>query len=275
MPESTIKKRNRLTNISNRARSIHTEFNVTTPHNQGIVININLPFQKKQMSENIINVGIVDDHEVVVSGIKSILALDPRISVKETFQSGESFLEYLRMNILSFEVLLLDFSLPGINGDDVLKNMTPYLDKLNVVILTSFSSITMIKQMSLLGAKCFVLKTSSPKEIIAAVKHASVGETFKSEEIIALLETKPSVKKTDLKLSELEQKLIRLICEGMSSTQMTHLTGFTINTVKSYKKEIYKKLNVHNQIELIKYAIKNEILLIGSITGKKKASKKG
>jgi DNA-binding NarL/FixJ family response regulator len=218
------------------------------------------------MNENIINVGIVDDHEVVVSGIKSILALDANISVKETFHSGESFVEYMKMDILSFEVLLLDFSLPGINGDEVLKKITKHLDKINVVVLTSFSSVNMIKQMSLLGAKCFVLKTSSPKEILAAVKHASLGESFKSEEIIALLETKPAAKKVDLNLTDLEQKLIRLTCEGMSSTEMTHLTGFTINTVKSYKKEIYKKLNVHNQIELIKYAIKNEILLIGSIS---------
>lgn len=211
-----------------------------------------------------IQIAILDDHEIVIKGIKSMLASVRHIDIIETFNSAEEFIDYIDINKVDFSVLLLDYSLPGMNADELIKNIIEYLDTLKIVLLTSFITNDQLKGILGLGVNCITLKTSSTNEIVKAINAAASNQPFLGKEIQNQLKEKPQQESPLDHITPMEQKIIRLSCEGLTHTEISDLTGLTINTVKSYRKTIYKKLNIHSLADLVKFAIKNNMLLIGT-----------
>lgn len=209
-----------------------------------------------------INIAIVDDHDIVVKGIKSLLYGVANIFVVNEFKTGEAFLEHIQKEEINFQVVLLDLSLPGLDGDDILKQIADYHDTFKVVILTSYSELPMVKILMDLGALGFVLKVSSTEEIIEAIESACKGKMFLCKEIKALDKQKQVAKKEHI-LTPLEEKVVRLTCEGLGYSEIANLAGLTVNTVKSYRKSIYKKLDIHNKTDLLRFAIEHELFLLG------------
>ena len=214
------------------------------------------------MKKNNIEVAIVDDHEIVTQGIKSLLSNVPGIFVNKVFYSGEALLADIADDKFTYEVILLDLSLPGINGDEVLKRLISYQHRVSVVVLTSYSNAQMLKKLIDLGAKGFVLKTCSTKEIITAIEHAHRGRIFKSKEIEKILNTRVD-KEPPFNLTPLEAKVAQLMCEGLNTQQIVDIAGLKHNTVKSYRRDIYKKINAHNLADLVKIAIKYKLFHLG------------
>lgn len=211
-----------------------------------------------------IDIAILDDHEIVVKGLKSMLAGVKHINVIETFNSAEEFIDYIDINKITFSVLLLDYSLPGMNADQLIKKIMKYLDLFSIVLLTSFITAAQIKAIMALGVSCLTLKTSSTTEIVKAINAAAANQPFLGEEIKKLVHEAPPIASTMDNITPMEQKVIRLSCEGLTYKEISDLTGLTTNTIKSYRKEIYKKLNIHSLADLVKFAINNNMLLIGT-----------
>jgi DNA-binding NarL/FixJ family response regulator len=211
-----------------------------------------------------IQLAILDDHEIVVKGIKSMLASVRHIDIIETFNSAEEFIDYIDINEVNFSVLLLDYSLPGMNADELIKNIIGYLDTIKIVLLTSFITNDELKGMLELGVNCITLKTSSTNEIVKAIDAAAASQPFLGKEIEEQLKRNPKQNSLLDYITPMEQKVIRLSCEGLTYTEISDLTGLTTNTIKSYRKEIYKKLDIHSLADLVKFAINNKMLLIGT-----------
>ncbi|MFH0842810.1 MAG: response regulator transcription factor [Bacteroidota bacterium] len=203
-----------------------------------------------------INVIITDDHPVVRLGIKQILEDEERIGLIDEAGSGQELLTKMRSQ--EYNVVLLDISLPGRSGLDLIKNIKKMQRSSSVLILSMHSDEIYIMKAFESGASGYVTKSSSPEELVKAIFKVAGGEKYLSshlseqiaEHIIINKEKPPHHK-----LSPREIEVLALIGEGNSMTEIAGKLSLSPKTISTYRERLLKKLAVKNTAGLIKYAI--------------------
>lgn len=202
-----------------------------------------------------INVAIVDDHPLLIDGLKSLISASGIAQVTASATNGK---ECLRM--LGFElpdVLLLDIHLPDINGIDLCKEIHTRWPTLQILALTSFSEYTSVRKMIENGAKGYVLKSAMPEEIMQGIESVAHGKTFLCHEIDLFMK-----KRTDrhIFLTPRETDLLRLIVKGFTNTEIAEKLFLGTETINSYRKNLLFKLNARNTAVLVKIAIEEKLI---------------
>lgn len=208
---------------------------------------------------------IVDDHPIVREGLKLIFETVEEIEIKDEATNGEEALALLKQN--EYDLILLDISMPVMNGLDFLKEKERINNNTEVVVLTTGDDRDIINKVLLYKVRGFLLKDAQRKEMIQVVLEVSSGKTIISSEIEKIM-SKENIEKNIIKetnksiLTEKEIIVINKVVKGAASKEIAIEMGITERTVKAHLTNIYRKLEVNSRSEAVALAIIRKIVLV-------------
>ncbi|HMG68632.1 MAG TPA: response regulator transcription factor [Chitinophagaceae bacterium] len=206
-----------------------------------------------------IRVFIVDDHPVVIEGIHSLLQNEKDIAWVGQAMNAQSCLGFFVNN--TADVVLMDISLPGMDGVDLCAVMKEKYPGVFILGLSTFNQGLYIKKMMENGASGYILKNSSREELIKAIHAVSGGDIFFSGEVGEVLADYQKSSKGELPLlTSREKEILELIAEGFTNPQIAEKIFLSPFTVDSHRKNLLAKLNVKNTASLIKLAVENKLI---------------
>lgn len=203
---------------------------------------------------------IADDHPLFRRGLKHAFSETPDIEVVGEAESGEELLEMVRGQDLS--LALLDISLPGKSGLEILKQLKEDFPKLPVLILTVMPEEHYAVRFFKAGASGFITKESSTDEIYAAVRKVAKGGKYASPEITEKLafDFSKSDRPAHERLSDREHQVFIMLAEGQSPTEIGKDLSLSVKTISTHRSRILDKMQMKKNAELIHYAISNRLL---------------
>ena len=207
-----------------------------------------------------IDVLIADDHAILRRGLLQILSEDPGITVKDEASDGYEVLEKVRS--ARYDVLVLDISMPGLSGIDVLRQVRKEYPDLPVLILTIHSEDQYALRVLKGGASGYMTKDAAPDELIKAVKKVSQGKKYISENLaekLALYIQRGPEKALHENLSEREYIVLCLIGEGKRNKEIASELNLSPKTVSTYKSRILEKMKMKTNAQLISYVIQKKL----------------
>ena len=200
-----------------------------------------------------LRVALADDHAVVRAGYRRLLELESDIAVTAEFATGEAaYAELQRGPQCPVDVLVLDLSLPGLGGLDLLRRLGLRWPALRVLVFTMHDSAAMVGQCLRLGAAGFITKSSAPELLVDAVRRAARGEVALSPDIAdaAQAESEP----LHARLSARELDVLHRLLAGRAVDEIARAMHLSPKTVANYQTDIRQKLGVANAVELLRYA---------------------
>jgi DNA-binding NarL/FixJ family response regulator len=200
-----------------------------------------------------ISIHIVDDHKMLVEGISK--AID---------ESGVAVVSHISHTIAACraaleislpDILLLDLNLPDGSGIDLCAEIRGRYPQLKILILTTYSEYSIARRVLNNGASGYILKNSSSKELIEGIETVMQGETFLCRTIHALMN-----RRTDepVWLTLREQEILRCIMNGLTNQEIADKMFLSVETIKTYRKNLIFKLGARNSMMLVKMAIENK-----------------
>jgi two-component system invasion response regulator UvrY len=208
-----------------------------------------------------IRILVGDDHPIVRQGIKLILAENPDMVIKDEACDGYQVLEKIRKE--DFDVVLLDLSMPGISGMDVLKQISKEQPGLPVLVLSRYPEELYALPALKAGASGYLPKTIIVEELINAIRRVSAGKQYISsslvDELVGQLKNYGKVV-SHLHLSDREREVMCLIASGKKIADIAVQLCLSSTTVSTYRSRIMMKMKFKGDADLIRYAIDNEFI---------------
>jgi two-component system, NarL family, invasion response regulator UvrY len=203
-----------------------------------------------------IKVLITDDHPVVRRGIRQILEDDDRIGLINEASDGKELIN--RMIDQKYDVILLDISLPGRSGLDMISQIKKIQPFAAVLVLSIHSEEMYALNALKYGASGYLTKSSAPEELIFAIHKVSQGEKYISitmAEDLAEMYISKSAKPYHIKLSARELEVLNLMAKGKTVVQISSELSLSSKTISTYRSRLLEKLNLKSTAELIRYAL--------------------
>jgi len=205
---------------------------------------------------------IVDDHRLMLDGLKRLFHHHDKVVVKDTASSGTEALDKLNQN--SYDVILMDISMPVMNGIETLIEIRKRKITTPVIMITMHHDFTSAAGAIHSGANGYILKDSGIDEILKAIEVTEYGGMFISEEIRDMLREMNNLKK-DMStlpnpytlLSERELQISKLFAEGMTSIEIAARLFVSPSTVDTHRRNIFAKLKINKTAALVKYIYEN------------------
>ena len=208
-----------------------------------------------------IEVIIADDHPIVRAGLKQIIMEQNGITVSGEAANGADLLKQLRQR--DYDVVLLDLSMPGMDGIDVLKQLKIDKPHLPVIILTVHPETQYALRVLKAGAAGYLNKTSAADELIQAIRKVQRGGKYISTSLaekIAFALDGDSDGLPHESLSDREYQVLCLIGSGKSVSQIADSLSLSVKTISTYRARILEKMKMENNAELIHYAVQNGLV---------------
>jgi two-component system, NarL family, nitrate/nitrite response regulator NarL len=212
--------------------------------------------------KQIIKVLVADDHPVVRKGLQTCLAKQAKLKIVGEAVDGDEALKKTRE--LVPDVVLMDISMPGMNGLAVTEVLRKELPQVKVLILSVHSNKEYIFRVIQAGAHGYVSKEAPPDELIRAIESVYAGEPHFSEDIARAALTEfvntGGKKEPFAQLTAREREVLVLIAEGKSNKEIADRLGIGVRTIETHRERIMRRLNIHSVAGLTKYAIANGLI---------------
>ena len=208
-----------------------------------------------------IRVVLVDDHELVRTGVKSILESVANIEVVAEAGTGEEAIGLIGK--LDPDVVLMDVNMPGMGGIEATRRLLRKYTQLKVVALTALGDDPFPSRLSDVGAMGFLTKGCPADEMIRAIHTVYLGKPYISEEVAkkhAVSEWQGGSDNPFHELSSRETQVLMQILEGHKNNQISDILCLSPKTVSTYRQRVMEKLNVHNDVELTRLAYRHGLL---------------
>jgi DNA-binding NarL/FixJ family response regulator len=211
-----------------------------------------------------ITVLVADDHTIVRRGLVSILSLADGISVVAEAEDGREAVD-LSLKLRP-DVVLMDISMPRMNGLEATEQLQRKDPRIRVLILSAHDNDEYVQQVVRSGAHGYLLKNSSHEELFHAIRTVHAGNPYfvPSVERIAAAEAarEDSSSTGGVRLTPREREVLQLVAEGRSHLEVASLLSISVRTVDTHCNNIMQKLDIHDVAGLATYAIKNGILIL-------------
>ncbi|MDX9800063.1 MAG: response regulator transcription factor [Spirochaetia bacterium] len=207
------------------------------------------------------NILIADDHPLIRKGIKQILSDSPEITA--VFEADSSFAVFNVLESRSIDILILDISLPGKDGMEILKDVKVYYPDLPVLMLSIQPEDQYALRAFKYGASGCLNKASAPEELLEALRKVKSGTRYINDAVSEILLndlTGKNLENPHLNLSEREFQVMIMIAEGLTISTISDKLSLSIKTVSTYRTRLMAKMNLHNNAQLVYYAVKHNLL---------------
>ena len=203
---------------------------------------------------------IVDDHQLFRKGMYSLLAEDPEFQVLPGLESGEELIDALRSG-MEVNIVLLDLTMPGMDGFEVLKIARKEFPDIRFVVISMHDDGHYITRCARLGAYGYLLKNAEVEELKTAINTVAGGRKYYNSEITDLMINNMSLEATQVKpLSQREIEVLQLVSEGQTTKEIASKLFVSTRTVETHRSNMMKKLDVQNTAEMIKKALELKLL---------------
>lgn len=201
-----------------------------------------------------IKVFIVDDHYMVVEGIRSLLQNEQGVDWLGHASNAESCLAFLKNQLP--DVILMDINMPGKNGIELCRDVKLAYNQIFVLGLSTFNQQSLIQNMMNSGASGYILKNASQRELLEAIETIAQGKEYVSDEVAAILKTDESAPV----VTRREQEVLVLLADGLTNNEIAEKLFVSAATVDTHRKSLIAKLGAKNTPELIKLAFMHKII---------------
>ena len=204
---------------------------------------------------------LADDHTIVREGLKQLLAAPGDMEVVGEASDGGQVME--RVRALDFEVLLLDMSMPGRSGIELIRQVRSEKPKVKVLILSMHEESQYAVRAIRAGASGYLTKESASRQLVEAIRKVAAGGAFISAEVAQSLAlgAMPDAKgPPHASLSDREFQIFRMIADGLSVSDIAARLNLSVKTVSTHKANILQKMNMTTQAELIRYAVTHRLV---------------
>ncbi|OGU23551.1 MAG: DNA-binding response regulator [Hydrogenophilales bacterium RIFOXYD1_FULL_62_11] len=208
-----------------------------------------------------IQVAIVDDHQIVRTGFRELLSEDSSLSIAFEAATGDEALDKLRMT--QCDVLLLDISLPGKSGVDVLRTVRQRHPDIKVLMLSGFSEESYALAMIRNGANGYLCKDCDREDLLRAIRMVSTGRRYVSSRTAELLADEMSGERSSVlhdTLSDRELQVFLRLARGESVSDIAGQLHLSVKTISTYRSRVTEKLNIASNAELATYALRHGLI---------------
>jgi len=207
-----------------------------------------------------IKIILADDHQIVRQGLRTLLAAEPDMEVVAEADNGRATLRLVQE--LKPQVVIMDISMPGLNGIEATRQILFESPEVKVVALSMHSDSLFVLNMLKAGASGYLLKDCALEELVKAIRTVVAQKTYLSHGVsdIVIKDFVSSWSATSSSafavLTAREREVLQLMAEGKSTTQIADSLCVSAKTVEAHRKQIMDKLGIHSVAELTKYAIR-------------------
>jgi two-component system response regulator NreC len=214
---------------------------------------------------NSVRLLLVDDHEVVRTGLRMLLENQPNIKIVGEASTGLQALELV--DSIHPDVVIMDITLPDISGIEATRRLRQSHPNLPVVALTIHEDEQYFFEMLQAGASAYVPKRAAPEDLLNAIQAVNNGEVYIYPSLAKLLvadflsrANEDSNKATVDGLTPREQEVLSVLAEGLSNDEIADKFAISRHTVARHRENLMRKLNLHSRSELVKYAIRKGLI---------------
>jgi len=209
---------------------------------------------------------VVDDHAVVRRGVRALLESQTGWEICGEATNGEEAVRQAAE--LRPDIVVLDISLPGLNGLEATSRILKESPESEVLILTMHHSEELAQQVIKAGARGYVLKSDADQSLIAAVDKLRQHQTFFTSRVAEFVldsglrgeNTRHGVEDPSKRMTSRERQVVQLVAEARSTKEVASQLGISVKTVEAHRTNVMRKLRLHSVSELVRYAIRNGIV---------------
>ena len=209
---------------------------------------------------------VADDHDIIRRGLKQLLNSRTGWEVCGEAKTGREAVELAEQ--LKPEVVVMDISMPDLNGLEAARRIHKSSPKIGVLILTLHFSDQLVRDIVEAGARAYIMKSDADRDLVSAVEALANRRTFftsrAAEMLLNRFANKNSVPDPEAHLRERltsrEREIVQLLAEGKSSKEVAVALGISVKTAETHRANIMRKLEMHSVSEVVRYAVKNLII---------------
>lgn len=204
-----------------------------------------------------INILIADDHALVRSGLKQLIATATEMHVADEATHGAEVVDKVRKG--DFDLLLLDMTMPGLSGVDLVRRVRSDKPALPILVLSMHNEGQVVSRAFRAGASGYVTKDSDPDILLSAIRKVAAGGRFLDPSLVdaMVFEAGDADKPLSERLSDREYQVLEMIVAGRGINEIGRALNLSAKTISTHKMRLMEKLGVDNNADLIRYAIKN------------------
>ncbi|HZP93609.1 MAG TPA: response regulator transcription factor [Burkholderiales bacterium] len=203
---------------------------------------------------------LADDHKLVRDGLKQILAAVADVEVAAEAASGDQVLSLVKTG--AFDLVLLDMSMPGLSGINLIKRLKLERPKLRILVLSMHGEHQYAARALKAGASGYLTKDSASEQLVGAIRKIAAGGVYITEAAAASLvgDAGGTDAPAHTQLSDREFEIFRLLAEGHGPTEIAAQLRLSVKTVSTHKTHILEKMNLGSTAELVRYALEHRLL---------------
>ncbi len=208
----------------------------------------------------LLHIFLADDHEVLREGLKRLIDEQPDMEVVGEASNGRSTCQQVKN--LRPEVVVMDVSMPDMNGVQATKRIRQECPDVKVMALTAHEEQAYLRQLLQAGASGYVLKRAASKELIHAIRVVAAGQVYLDPSVAGQVVSSFVGRKSEQSatgggdLSERETEVLRLIALGHSNKEIAAQLDISVKTVETYKTRLMEKLDLHSRADIVRYALR-------------------
>lgn len=204
---------------------------------------------------------IADDHQMIIDGIKSMLAPSDRYAVNGEANHGAEAFSMIEQNPGHYDILITDISMPVMNGTELCQKVKERYPHIKVLILSMYNSTAVVKEAILAEADGYILKNTGKEEFLSALHRISQDGTYFSQEIVPLIyrqyHKEQQQSTVAAQLSAREKEVLALIVKECTSEEIAQKLFISKKTVDTHRAHLLEKSNSRSTVGLVRFAIKN------------------
>lgn len=208
--------------------------------------------------DSALKIVLVDDHRIVLDGLKSLLDNDADFEVLTAVGSSEDALRFI--DIQQPDMLLTDYTLPGMTGLELAMKVKEKYPSVKRVLLSMHDEAHLIKQIMKAGVDGYILKSIQQSELKSALRQIKNGMPFISPEITKMIMADMSSNNKEELLTEREQEILKLIVKEYSNKAMAEKLFISERTIETHRKNIFRKTNTTSLVGLVKFAFEHNMV---------------
>ena len=204
---------------------------------------------------------LVDDHTILREGLQALL--EPEFQVVATVENGRAAIKAVRD--LNPAAVVLDISMPQLNGIETARAILKIAPKVKIVFLTMHSELAYVQEAFLAGASAYVIKNSASQDLLFAIRQSLLGRRYITPGITAdgvepLLRGGPGSRKPASQLTPRQREVLQLLAEGRSAKEAAAILNLSSRTVEFHKYRIMQQLGIQTTAQLTQFAIRHKII---------------
>lgn len=212
---------------------------------------------------SVVRILVADDHEYVRLGLRELIKTEPGFEICAEVANGEEAVA--KTQDLKPDVVVLDISMPGLNGIEATRQIMRSVPETEVLVLTVYDSEQLILELLNAGARGYLLKSDASRELLVAIESLHQRKPFFTSKVARMvlrgyLEGSAVGGLSSESLTPRERQIAQLLAEGKTNKDVAVIQGITVKTAETHRANLMRKLDLHSISDLVHYAVRNQLI---------------